>query len=134
MMIIWTDDWISLFLDAVLRSSLYSHFSESLSGLATIRAYGEVERFRAENEKRIDIENRAYWLTVVNQVWSICNVEFFLLTSSLPNVQRWLSIRLDFLSSLLTFIVALLTVGTRFTISPGQTGLVLSYILGIQQA
>ena len=57
------------FLDAVLRSSLYSHFSESLSGLATIRAYGEVERFCADNEKRVDTENRAYWLTVTNQVW-----------------------------------------------------------------
>ncbi|KJA16429.1 hypothetical protein HYPSUDRAFT_207024 [Hypholoma sublateritium FD-334 SS-4] len=101
-------------LDAVLRSSLYSHFSESLSGLATIRAYGEAERFRRDNEHRVDIENRAYWLTVVNQ--------------------RWLGIRLDLLGALLTFIVALLTVGTRFTISPAQTGLVLSYILGVQQA
>ena len=45
-------------LDAILRSSLYSHFSESLSGLATIRAYGETERFRVDNEKRVDIENR----------------------------------------------------------------------------
>lgn len=54
--------------DAILRSSLYSHFSESLSGLATIRAYGEVERFQRDNENRVDIENRAYWLTVANQV------------------------------------------------------------------
>jgi ABC-type multidrug transport system fused ATPase/permease subunit len=44
--------------DAILRSSLYSHFSESLSGLATIRAYGESDRFRLENEERVDIENR----------------------------------------------------------------------------
>ncbi|TFK72957.1 ABC transporter [Pluteus cervinus] len=101
-------------LDAVLRSSLYAHFSESLSGLATIRAYQETERFRIENEERIDIENRAYWLTVTNQ--------------------RWLGIRLDFLGALLTFTVAMLTVGTRFTISPAQTGLVLSYILSVQQA
>ena len=55
-------------LDAILRSSLYSHFSESLSGLATIRAYGETDRFKVENQKRIDIENRAYWLTCTNQV------------------------------------------------------------------
>lgn len=45
-------------LDAILRSSLYSHFSESLSGLATIRAYGESERFRKDNEHRVDMENR----------------------------------------------------------------------------
>ncbi|TFK46118.1 ABC transporter [Heliocybe sulcata] len=101
-------------LDAILRSSLYSHFSESLSGLATIRAYGETERFRLDNEERVDIENRAYWLTVTNQ--------------------RWLGIRLDFLGTLLTFVVAMLTVGTRFTISPAQTGVVLSYIISVQQA
>ncbi|KAF5342067.1 hypothetical protein D9611_001575 [Ephemerocybe angulata] len=101
-------------LDSVLRSSLYSHFSESLSGLATIRAYKESERFKLDNQHRVDIENRAYWLTVTNQ--------------------RWLGIRLDFLGAMLTFIVAMLTVGTRFTISPAQTGLVLSYILSVQQA
>ena len=60
---------VHLFVDAVLMSSLYSHFSESLPGLATIRIYGEVERFCADNEKRVDTENRAYWLTVTNQVW-----------------------------------------------------------------
>ncbi|EIW84207.1 ABC transporter [Coniophora puteana RWD-64-598 SS2] len=101
-------------LDAILRSSLYSHFSESLSGLTTIRAYGEIDRFRLENEERVDIENRAYWMTVTNQ--------------------RWLGMRLDFLGIILTFAVALLTVGTRFTISPGQIGVVLSYIVMVQQS
>ena len=59
---------LTYFSDAILRSSLYSHFSESLSGLATIRAYGEQERFLKDNQKRVDVENRAYWLTVTNQV------------------------------------------------------------------
>ena len=45
-------------LDAILRSSLYAHFSESLTGLATIRAYGETERFQKESEDRMNIENR----------------------------------------------------------------------------
>ncbi|KAH8100094.1 P-loop containing nucleoside triphosphate hydrolase protein [Cristinia sonorae] len=101
-------------LDSILRSSLYSHFSESLSGLATIRAYGETDRFLEENRKRIDVENRAYWLTYTNQ--------------------RWLGIRLDFLGILLTFVVSILAVGTRFSISPAQTGVVLSYIISVQQA
>jgi len=48
-------------------------------------------------------------------------------------LQRWLGVRLDFLGALLTFIVAIMAVGTRFTISPAQTGLVLSYILNVQQ-
>jgi ABC-type multidrug transport system fused ATPase/permease subunit len=55
-------------LDAILRSLLYSHFSESLSGTGTIRAYREEGRFLKENRDRVDIENRAYWLTVINQV------------------------------------------------------------------
>ncbi|TRM64251.1 P-loop containing nucleoside triphosphate hydrolase protein [Schizophyllum amplum] len=101
-------------LDNVLRSSVYAHFSESLSGLATIRAYGEADRFKADNEKRVNMENRAYWLTVTNQ--------------------RWLGIRLDAMGATLTFVVAMLAVGTRFSISPSQTGVVLSYILSVQQA
>lgn len=41
--------------------------------------------------------------------------------------------RLDFLGAILTFAVAILTIGTRFSISSGQTGVVLSYILMVQQ-
>ncbi|KAH9068488.1 ABC transporter [Lactarius deliciosus] len=100
-------------LDAILRSSLYSHFSETLSGIATIRAYGEEGRFVKENRDQVNIENRAYWMTLTNQ--------------------RWLGIRLDFLGTLLTLVVAMLTVATRFSISPAQTGVTLSYILSIQQ-
>ena len=47
--------------------------------------------------------------------------------------QRWLGMRVDILGLLLTFIVAILTVATRFTISPSQTGVTLSYIISIQQ-
>ncbi|EJD45804.1 ABC transporter [Auricularia subglabra TFB-10046 SS5] len=101
-------------LDSLLRSSLYAHFGESLTGLATLRAYAATDRFKEENRRRLDIENRAYWLTVANQ--------------------RWLGIRLDGLGILLTFIVAILGVAARFSISPSQTGVTLSYILLVQQA
>lgn len=65
---------INVSADALLRSSLYTHFSESLSGLATvnskpsllsvlrtypqIRAYGVSERFLLDNERLVDTENR----------------------------------------------------------------------------
>lgn len=49
-------------LDNVLRSSVYAHFSESLSGLATIRAYGETDKFIKTNADFTDVENRAYFL------------------------------------------------------------------------
>jgi len=48
--------------------------------------------------------------------------------------QRWLGLRLDFLGILLILSVSMLTVGTRFTVSPAKTGVALSCILSIQQA
>ncbi|KAF8502645.1 hypothetical protein F5888DRAFT_1109854 [Russula emetica] len=98
-------------LDAILRSSLYSHLSDSLSGIATIRAYMEEGHFLKENRDRVDIENRVYWLTVANQ--------------------RWLGLRLDFLGILLILFVSFFAVGTRFTVSPAQTGVALSWILSV---
>ena len=55
-------------LDSALRSLLYSHFSESLSGLATIRAYGETKRFIEDDEYFVDLEDRALLLICANQV------------------------------------------------------------------
>ncbi|ESK89717.1 abc transporter [Moniliophthora roreri MCA 2997] len=116
--------WITIFyrasarelkrLDAVLRSSLYGHFSESMTGLSTIRAYGEAPRFKNENASRTNLENRAYWLSVSNQ--------------------RWLSVRLDFLGSIMVFAVAIMAIGIRADVSPAQTGVALSYMLVVQQA
>lgn len=73
-------------IDAILRSLLYAHFAESLSGLPTIRSYGEVHRFLSDNEYYIDLEDRANYIVVTNQ--------------------RWLAIRLDFLGGLMVFVVS----------------------------
>ena len=54
-------------LDSMLRSFLYAHFAESLSGLPTIRSYGEMHRFMNDNEYYTDLEDRAAILTVTNQ-------------------------------------------------------------------
>jgi ATP-binding cassette subfamily C (CFTR/MRP) protein 1 len=64
----------------MLRSLLYGHFSESLTGLPTIRSYSGVARFLAENTYYIDLENRALFLSVTNQ--------------------RWLAVRLDFMGAI----------------------------------
>ncbi|CAG8704303.1 27994_t:CDS:2, partial [Dentiscutata erythropus] len=98
-------------LDSVLRSSLYAHFSETLTGLPTIRAYREQERFLRNNETYLDIENRAYFLI-------IC-------------VQRWLSMRLETIANLLVFFASLFSIIFRFTVVPSITGLVLSYALQV---
>ncbi|CAG8585068.1 24520_t:CDS:2, partial [Racocetra persica] len=98
-------------LDSVLRSSLYAHFSETLTGLPTIRAYREQERFLRSNEKFLDIENRAYFLI-------FC-------------VQRWLSLRLEGIANVLILFASLFSVIFRFGVLPSITGLVLSYALQV---
>ncbi|KAI0360038.1 ABC protein [Trametes cingulata] len=100
-------------LDAMLRSLLYAHFAESLSGLPTIRSYGEINRFLRDNEYYVDLEDRAAYLTVTNQ--------------------RWLAIRLDFLGGLMTFVVAILAVSNASGINPAQIGLVLTYTTSLTQ-
>ncbi|KAK8861277.1 hypothetical protein IAR55_002096 [Kwoniella newhampshirensis] len=100
-------------LDSMLRSLLYSHFSESLSGLATIRAYGETDRFIKDNSYYMDLEDRAYILTITNQ--------------------RWLSIRLDFLGACLVFAVAVMSAKGGGGLSPSDIALCLTYLTSITQ-
>ncbi|THV08675.1 P-loop containing nucleoside triphosphate hydrolase protein [Dendrothele bispora CBS 962.96] len=100
-------------LDAMLRSLLYAHFSESLTGLSTIRSYGETARFVNDNKYFIDLENRALFLTVTNQ--------------------RWLAVRLDCLGAVLVFFIALFAVIGVSGISPAQIGVMLSYSTTLTQ-
>ncbi|KAG8869673.1 hypothetical protein FRB97_000807 [Tulasnella sp. 331] len=98
-------------LDSLLRSYIYTNYGEMLSGLASVRAYRQQEHFIAKTEHSIDVENRAYYLTIV--------------------LQRWLGIRLDFLGNCLVLGVALFGVGTRNTVQPSKLGVVLTYSLSV---
>ncbi|GAW05470.1 ABC protein [Lentinula edodes] len=100
-------------LDAMLRSLLYSHFSESLTGLPTIRSYGEIPRFVRDNKFYIDLENRALFLTVTNQ--------------------RWLAVRLDALGAFLVFFIAIFSVIGVGGINAAEIGLVLTYATQLTQ-
>ncbi|KAG1748434.1 ABC protein [Suillus paluster] len=100
-------------LDSMLRSLLYAHFSETLTGLPTIRSYGEMKRFIAANRYYVDLENRALYIVVTNQ--------------------RWLAIRLDLTGSVLVFFVALLAVTDVSGVNAAQIGLVLTYTIFLTQ-
>ncbi|TFK40143.1 P-loop containing nucleoside triphosphate hydrolase protein [Crucibulum laeve] len=105
-------------LDSMLRSLLYSHLSESLTGneptIVTERiSYGEIPRFVTDNQFYIDLENRALFLTVTNQ--------------------RWLAIRLDFCGACLVFFVAIFAVVGVSGINAAQIGLVLTYTTSLTQ-
>ena len=64
-------------LDSIARSPLYAHFSETLSGLATIRAYKEQTRFVAGNDRLMDLNNRPYFIQIAAQVREKRSSEFF---------------------------------------------------------
>lgn len=101
-------------LNNLLRSRIYEHFSESLSGLPTLTAFGVIEGFVADNARRIDTENTAYWLSVA--------------------AVRWLNLRLDLLGAVLVLGTGLLSIGLRDRISPSTGGVVLSYMVTAQAA
>lgn len=99
--------------EAVLRSVVFARFSEAVNGIATIRAYGLQDQFATSIRAAIDDMDSAYYLTFSNQ--------------------RWLSVRLDIIGNLLVFVVGILVVTSRFSVSPATGGLVLAYILSIVQ-
>ncbi|GJJ12857.1 hypothetical protein Clacol_007102 [Clathrus columnatus] len=100
-------------LDSVLRSALYASYSETLTGLSTVRAYQEQARFIKTSEHALDVENRAYYMTIA--------------------IQRWLGVRLDLLGNILIFGIGLFAVGFRNSVNPSKTGVVLTYSLSITQ-
>ncbi|KAG2129053.1 ABC protein [Suillus bovinus] len=100
-------------LDSMLRSLLYAHFSETLTGLPTIRSYRAMKRIIAANRYYVDLENRALFLVITTQ--------------------RWLAIRLDFIGATLIFFVALLAVIDVSGMNAAQIGLVLTYALSLLQ-
>ncbi|KAF8247575.1 hypothetical protein K440DRAFT_294896 [Wilcoxina mikolae CBS 423.85] len=97
--------------ESVLRSHVFAKFGESLSGVASIRAYGLETRFVETINKALDEMNGAYFITFANQ--------------------RWLSTRLDIIGNLLVFTTSILVVTSRFRVHPSIAGVVLSYILQI---
>ncbi|KAF9914536.1 hypothetical protein BX616_008097 [Lobosporangium transversale] len=96
-------------IESITKSPIFSHFGESLSGVATIRAYGQEKRFQHENLELLDDHNRPFFY-----LW-VCN--------------RWLSIRVDILSALVSFFAGLLIVVNRDNLDPGAAGLSLTYSL-----
>ncbi|KAF9361144.1 hypothetical protein BGX26_005518 [Mortierella sp. AD094] len=96
-------------LDSTLRSVLYSHFAESLSGMGTLRAYNRVDHAIAVNRQKLDLSNRAYYLFQIGT--------------------RWISFRTQIFGSLLALMASLLIVGFRNSISAASAGLILSYLV-----
>lgn len=48
-------------LDSTARSPIYAHFSETLNGTVTVRAYNDQWRFMAKNAERVNKNLTAYF-------------------------------------------------------------------------
>jgi ATP-binding cassette, subfamily C (CFTR/MRP), member 1 len=98
-------------LEAIQRSSVYSHFNEVLSGKDTIKAYHSEERVKERLNGLIDRQNEAYFLTLVSQ--------------------RWLGVTLALLGFFIVFVISMLCVFRVFNIGAASTGLLLTYIINL---
>ncbi|XP_042722307.1 multidrug resistance-associated protein 1-like isoform X3 [Lagopus leucura] len=96
------------------HSPVISHFTETILGGSTIRAFGHQERFIRKNNDVV-YENLVYFY---NNVIS----------------NRWLSVRLEFLGNLMVFFAALFVVLAGSTVSSSTVGLSISYALNIIQS
>lgn len=94
-------------IDSTTRSFIYTHFGEQLVGTSSIRAFKQQERFLDKLSKSIDYEFRFHYTSMV--------------------AQRWLSVRLDLLGSLLVLGIALFGVFFRNDVAPAKFGVVLTY-------
>ncbi|XP_059501849.1 ATP-binding cassette sub-family C member 8-like isoform X2 [Stegostoma tigrinum] len=98
-------------LDSITKSPVFAHFSETLGGLTTIRAYRHEDNFFQQILNKIDYNTIAYlYLNTVN---------------------RWLGIRLDFIGTSIVFASALcsLLTATLGYLQAGLVGLAILYAL-----
>ena len=98
-------------LDAVSRSPIYAHFSESLAGVETIRAYNLKSSFAISSDRKVDVNHRAYF--------------------TLKMANEWLAMRLDIIGATIVFLTAILAITRRDVVSVSLAALTLSEALDV---
>ncbi|TGJ83486.1 hypothetical protein E0Z10_g5277 [Xylaria hypoxylon] len=100
-------------LESINRSPLFQQFGETLSGVTTIRAYGDERRFIRDNLARINKQSRPFIF-----LWG---------------ANRWLSFRTDVLGDLVAFFAGVFVIMSIGKIDSGSAGLSLSYAIGFSE-
>ncbi|KAG7878989.1 hypothetical protein KL937_003402 [Ogataea polymorpha] len=93
--------------ESITKSPIHQHFSETLVGMTTIRAYGDERRFLKQNFEKIDVNNRPFWYVWVNN--------------------RWLAYRSDMIGAFIIFFAAAFAVAYSDKIDAGLAGISLSF-------
>lgn len=100
-------------LESVQRSPLFQQFGETLSGVTTIRAYGDERRFIRDNLVKINNQLRPFIY-----LWA---------------ANRWLAFRTDFLGDLVAFFAGAFVILSLGKIDAGLAGISLSYAIGFAE-
>lgn len=100
-------------LESVQRSPLYQQFGETLTGITTIRAYGDEKRFIRDNTHRVDTYNRPFIY-----LWA---------------ANRWLSFRVDVVGDLVAFFAGMFVIFSIGNIDAGSAGLSLGYAISFTE-
>ncbi|XP_011138357.1 multidrug resistance-associated protein 7 isoform X2 [Harpegnathos saltator] len=100
-------------LSSVTLSPLYAHFNETLSGLASIRAFRTVPRFKQENELLLEASQKTQFASVA--------------------ASQWLALRLQFIGvTLLAGVSIMAVLQHQYNIAdPGLIGLAITYALSV---
>jgi ABC-type multidrug transport system fused ATPase/permease subunit len=101
------------FLDLECKSPLYTHFTETVEGLSTIRAFGWQGRFVQKNLECLDISQRPFYL--------------------LYCIQRWLNLILLLLVGIMAVCVVALATNLQGTTSASRIGVSLSAVVTFNQ-
>lgn len=102
------------FMDLEAKAPLYSQFTECLTGLATIRAFGWQHALEEKNRQLLDRSQKPFYLSFA--------------------VQRWLTLVLDLIVAAIAVLLITLVVKLRGTISGGYAGVALVNIIQFSQS
>ncbi|KAK0045854.1 multidrug resistance-associated protein 1-like isoform X1 [Biomphalaria pfeifferi] len=100
-------------IESTTRSLIYVHFTETVSGAATIRAYGVTERFIEDSKARVDHNLSFYFASLVSN--------------------RWLGLYLECIGNLIILAAAIFVLLTE-GLPAGLVGLSVSYATEITSA
>jgi ABC-type multidrug transport system fused ATPase/permease subunit len=101
------------FLDIEMKAPLYTHFTETLAGASTVRAFGWSDAFLDENTRRLNASQKPFYLM-------FC-------------IQRWLQVVLDLFVAGLALVLVALALRVTGATSQGAIGLALVNLLEFSQ-
>ncbi|GAD96588.1 ABC multidrug transporter, putative [Paecilomyces variotii No. 5] len=102
------------FMDLESKAPLYSHFSESLCGLLTLRAFGWQRAMEQRNHQLLDRSQRPFYL--------------------LFSVQRWLTLVLDLMVAGIATLLIILVVKLRPGLNSASVGVALLNVIMFSQS